>query len=235
MKVPSVILMYPAERLARPLLALRQAGMAVRGCSTPAELLALLDTEPPDAVALDLHPLGPHAEALVSTLRRTSRLGIVVGARNMDAEGRIRMLQCGADACLADASDERELAQLLLALGRRLAWAAEAGAPPAEPAGEPGQWTLQDQDWTLVAPNGREFPLSANERILVRTLLSVKGRTVSREELAEALLQGNGRVRAVGPRSVDVLVSRLRRRVARNGGTLSLRTVYGSGYLFVDE
>ena len=43
-----------------------------------------------------------------------------------------------------------------------------------------GQWELRDQGWTLVAPSGTAISLSANERLIVRSLLEVAGRAVGR-------------------------------------------------------
>jgi len=230
MKVLRVIVMCPEERLAGPASALRQAGVAVHECSSHMELRLLLRDPAYDAVVLDISPLGEHGPVLIADLRRTARLGIVVAGNGLDSQARIRALQSGADLCLPAGIDDRELSHHVLALGRRLAWT-DAQTARATPR----QWELRDQDWTLAAPTGQEFALSANERILVRELWQMKGRAVTRDRLAEALLQGNGRIRAVGPRSVDVLVSRLRRRIARAGCVLPIRTVYGSGYLFVDE
>ena len=126
----------------------------------------------------------------------------------------------------------------------RASWlhAAGAGAPPAR--GTAGrrrgrlrqrQWELRDQGWTLVAPSGTAISLSANERLIVRSLLEVAGRAVGRNELGDELRVEGGGACSSGSRSIDVIVSRLRRKAELAGVMLPIRTVYGSGYLFADQ
>jgi len=228
-----IVVLYQPERLAEVLLALRRAGLSAQGCTSPAELLALLRQRPWNAVVLDVHALGPEAYTLITRLRRSRDLIIVAGGPGLGPERRILALESGADACLCETSDNRELAYVLHALGRRAGLDISAESPLARLPER--SWELRDQGWTLVSPDGHEFALSANERVLVHSLWQKKGRAVARADLAAALAQDGLRARVVGARSVDVLVSRLRRRLARSGCTLPLRTVYGSGYLFADE
>ena len=79
---------------------------------------------------------------------------------------------------------------MLLALARRL----PVGQPAAGADGSAsGQWELRDQGWTLVAPSGTAISLSANERLIVRSLLEVAGRAVGRNELGDELrVEGGG-------------------------------------------
>ncbi|MFY2674195.1 helix-turn-helix domain-containing protein, partial [Achromobacter xylosoxidans] len=136
------------------------------------------------------------------------------------------------DACLPPPHDPRELACILLALARRLPAGQDAAAAD-EPL--PGQWELRDQGWTLAAPSGTTISLSANERLIVRSLLEVAGRAVGRNELGDELRVEGGGSRSSGTRSIDVIVSRLRRKAELAGVMLPIRTVYGSGYLFADQ
>ncbi|CFW51020.1 two-component response regulator [Bordetella pertussis] len=128
-------------------------------------------------------------------------------------------------------ADERELACVLLALARRLpAWQEDEEAVAQRGTDDEG-WELRDQDWTLVAPGGEELSLSANERQIVRLLLGAAGRA----ELASELAVDGPAVRSTGERSIDVIVSRLRRKAELAGLVLPIRTVYGSGYLFANS
>lgn len=212
--------------------ALLQAGISARGCSTSLELFGLLNGGGFDVVVLDVGTLGEIGYALVARLHGSSSMGIVVTGTGMSVDSRLRCLQSGADACLPDPQDPRELACILLSLARRL----PAGQDPslAEPA-QNGQWELRDQGWTLAAPTGATISLSANERLIVRSLLEVAGKAVGRNELGDELQVEGGGVRASGSRSIDVIVSRLRRKAELAGVMLPIRTVYGSGYLFADQ
>ena len=107
----------------------------------------------------------------------------------------------GADACLPGAQDPRLHAA---GAGRRL----PVGQPAAGADGSAsGQWELRDQGWTLVAPSGTAISLSANERLIVRSLLEVAGRAVGRNELGDELRVEGGGARSSGSRSIDVIVA----------------------------
>lgn len=229
------ILMMSPDETARgaAVSALLQAGISARGCSTSLELFGLLNGGAYDGVVLDVGTLGEIGYALVARLHGSSSLGIVVTGRSMSVDSRLRCLQSGADACLPDPQDPRELACILLSLARRLP-AGQQDATPAETAAN-GQWELRDQGWTLAAPSGTTLSLSANERLIVRSLLEVAGRAVGRSELGEELQVEGGSARTSGSRSIDVIVSRLRRKAELAGLILPIRTVYGSGYLFADQ
>jgi len=212
--------------------ALLQAGISARGCSTSLELFGLLSNGTYDAVVLNVGTLGEVGYALVARLHGSSSLGIVVMGNNLSLDTRLRCLQSGADACLPPPQDPRELACILLALARRLP-AGQDTATAEEPV--MGQWELRDQGWTLAAPSGATISLSANERLIVRSLLEVAGRAVGRNELGDELRVEGGGARSSGSRSIDVIVSRLRRKAELAGVMLPIRTVYGSGYLFADQ
>lgn len=211
---------------------LLQAGISARGCSTSLELFSLLNSTHYDAVVLDLGASGEIGYALVARLHGSAPLGIVVIGRGMSVDNRLRCLQSGADACLPDPQDPRELVCILLSLSRRL----PAAADPADMGGTGnGRWELRDQGWTLAAPSGVILSLSANERLIVRTLLDAAGKAVGREALGRELQVEGAGARASSARSIDVIVSRLRRKAEQAGVVLPIRTVYGSGYLFTDR
>ena len=228
------ILMMSPDEAARgaAVSALLQAGISARGCSTSLELFGLLNVGGYDVVVLDVGTLGEIGYALVARLHGSSSMGIVVTGRGMSVDSRLRCLQSGADACLPDPQDPRELACILLSLARRLPTGQDAALAEAA---QTGQWELRDQGWTLAAPSGATISLSANERLIVRSLLEVAGKAVGRSELGDELKVEGGGVRASGSRSIDVIVSRLRRKAELAGVMLPIRTVYGSGYLFADQ
>ncbi|AVJ30733.1 response regulator transcription factor [Achromobacter spanius] len=208
------------------------AGISARGCSTSLELFGLLSGGQHDAVVLDLGASGEIGYALIARLHGSAPLGVVVVGKGMTVDSRLRCLQSGADACLPEPQDPRELVGILLALARRL----PAVADPAEQHDSgSGHWELHDQGWTLAAPTGVTLSLSANERLIIRALLNVAGKAVDRGALGNELQVEGGAARASSARSIDVIVSRLRRKAEQAGVVLPIRTVYGSGYLFTDR
>lgn len=241
MKQLNVLIMLPnAAACEQTVAAMQQAGIAACGCATPLELFGQLGIGDYDAVVLDIGGLDEIGYALVSRLRTSSMLGIVVLGDSLQVDNRLRCLQSGADACLTSPFDNRELIGVLMALARRLPGrsgdSVAVNGTDVAPAGNAhGNWELRDQNWTLMAPSGVAISLSANERHIVRTLLDATGQAVARDELNKHLDDTASSGRASGSRSIDVIISRLRRKAELAGVILPIRTVYGSGYLFADQ
>lgn len=239
MKQLKILIMMPDPvTCGKSVAAMQQAGIAAHGCATSLELFNQLGAGGYDAAVLDISGLDEIGYALVSRLRTSPVLGIVVLGTGLQVEHRLRCLQSGADACVPDPCDNRELIGILMALARRLPGQAPAAAENVDAApvnGQSGSWELRDQNWTLMAPSGIAISLSANERHIVRTLLEATGQAVARGELNKHLDDAAGVNRASGTRSIDVIVSRLRRKAELAGVILPIRTVYGSGYLFADQ
>jgi two-component system OmpR family response regulator len=180
-------------------------------------------------------------------------VGIVAITESADSESRIGALLCGADACVDAATNTLELAAILLAVGRRQSksgagssvhtmatpgnLAAHAVSHEEIPdsfhpdvnrpeAGQHHNWKLADHGWTLANPGGELLPLTASEREFVRGLMSAPNGLLTREEA----LSHNPEL--TGGRSLDVMISRLRRKAAAKQMDLPIRSVRGCGYLF---
>lgn len=91
-------------------------------------------------------------------------------------------------------------------------------------------WALDLIERRLVAPGGGVVSLPGIEFALLRAFVDNPQRVLSRGELAE-FTQRDGRVFR-SPRTVDVYVSRLRRRLSRAGGAPLISTAWKAGYVF---
>jgi len=89
-----------------------------------------------------------------------------------------------------------------------------------------GWWGLLYQGWVLVTPEGQRVNLTAAERACFLCLLASPQRELTREALQQALPQA-------GLRTINVSISRLRKKVRGVGATLPLHTVHGMGYVFL--
>ena len=120
---------------------------------------------------------------------------------------------------------------MLLALARRL----PVGQPAAGADGSAsGQGTARPGLDAGRAVGHRH--LAVGQRTPDRPLAAGSGgRAVGRNELGDELRVEGGGARSSGSRSIDVIVSRLRRKAELAGVMLPIRTVYGSGYLFADQ
>jgi hypothetical protein len=103
--------------------------------------------------------------------------------------------------------------------------------PPAHAAqavgsGADGWWGLLYQGWILSTPDGQRLHLTAVERACFLCLLASPQRELTRDALAQ-------RVPHASIRTINVAISRLRKKVAALGAALPLHTVHGMGYVFL--
>lgn len=103
---------------------------------------------------------------------------------------------------------------------------------PAAPAVEPARtvraaqpWRVLYQGWVLIAPDGEHISLTGLERACFACLLDSPQRELSRENLSRFMSAAN-------LRSVNVVISRLRKKVRAAGSRLPLHTVHRLGYVF---
>jgi two-component system response regulator CpxR len=144
-----------------------------------------------------------------------------------EAVDRILGLEIGADDYVPKPFDPRELAARIRAVLRR------SLESPTDNAGEESL-TLGDISLSLLSRtalcNGLAVDLTGAEFNMLELLLRRAGAVVTREELAQAAL---GRPLSAFDRSVDVHVSRLRKKLGCvPGGEERIRPVRGIGYFY---
>ena len=143
---------------------------------------------------------------------------------------RIVGLELGADDYVTKPFNPRELLARIRAILRR----ANAVAKPAtETEGKRyrfDRWVLDVQQRALLDETGNETALGTAEFRLLHALVSRPGVVLTRDQLLDITA---GRAAQVFDRSIDNLVSRLRKRIERDPQQPSLiRTVWGDGYMF---
>lgn len=173
-----------------------------------------------DLVVLDLTLPGEGGLSVLRRLRETSSIGVVVlTARALPADHALSLSE-GADAFLSKPVDLHVLEATLRSVVRRM-------TPPAPvPA---LAWRLAVDGWSLCTPDGAIVELSAQERLLLEGVMEEPGRVVTREALLERFERAS---EEVDPQRLDMVVHRLRKKVAQFGHRLPLRTLYRSGYVF---
>ena len=88
-------------------------------------------------------------------------------------------------------------------------------------------FTADPQTRRVTDPRGSDIELTGAEFDLLRTFLERPGRVLSRDQLLDLT---RGREGDVLDRSIDVLVSRLRRKLAEGGASPLFKTVRNGGY-----
>lgn len=204
-------------------------GFDVRGFHDSTGLYRGLLAGPCDIVVLDVGLPREDGFAVAASLREIRDMGIVFFTGRGSTEDRVRGLMQGGDAYLVKPVDLRELVATLVSVRRRMAAVAVSAvgddAPPDAGAG----WTLTPDGWSLLTPSSVHVPLTSLERSLLQYLFEHAGEVASRESLVQAL---GHRLDYYDNHRLDVLVSRLRRKVKREAGSvLPLRAVRGHGFI----
>lgn len=183
-----------------------------------------------DVIILDLMLPGEDGLVLCRELRSQSDIPILMLTARCEPTDRIIGLELGADDYMAKPFEPRELVARIQTVLRRTR--GESAPAPQEPDGVVrfDGWTLHSIERHLVSPQGVVVPLSNAEFRLLCTFLRMPRRVFSRDQLME---QARGRAMDAFERSIDLLVSRLRQKLADDPDEPSMiKTVRGAGYMF---
>lgn len=208
---------------------LQRNGMEASAARDAKEMDAKLAQARVDLIVLDLMMPG---EDGLSVCRRLSTEGgppiLMLTALSEDTE-RIIGLEVGADDYLPKPFNPRELLARIKAILRRL----EKGTPIAGVFGGErltfANWILDTDRQLLTSQNdSNEVALTTGEFRLLTALLERPRHVLSRDMLLTAV---NGRQSLAYDRSIDNLVSRLRRKIeADDGPPRIITTVRSGGY-----
>ncbi|MFG1358749.1 response regulator [Xanthobacter pseudotagetidis] len=203
-------------------------GFRVSLAASGREMEELLATHRIEFVVLDLMLPDASGLDLCRALRARSSVPIILLTALKEDVDRIIGLEIGADDYLGKPFNPRELVARIRAVLRRTA-GAEAERKPAEVrAFRFAGFRAEPQTRTVTDPAGAEVPLTGAEFDLLMAFLERPGRILSRDQLLDIT-----RGREAGPfdRSVDVLVSRLRRKLGDSTFHM-LKTLRNGGYQF---
>lgn len=209
---------------------LRKRGMTVYEAGSIEELRPVLSDIAPNIILLDVGLPGESGLDAVKSLREESKAGVIMVTAHGGLEERIEGLGRGADSYLCKPVSMRELEAVVLSLWRRIGNDDMLGATAETPTARMvKEWIFDAEAWVLISPDGERARLSAAEYGVLSLLTEAPGEPVSRDHLFVALKKAQS-----GPddRSLDVLVSRLRRKFATSAFKLPIQSVRGVGYVF---
>ena len=184
----------------------------------------------PDALILDMKLPDGKGLDIVREVRASSMIGILFLSGRLDEVERILALEMGADEFVVKPCSPRELIARVNAVLRRCdpLQQAETGRRVASFA----EFRLDLVAMELTDPRGELCPLTTAEFALLKAFVERPHRVISREALLD-LIRGDGW--AGYDRTIDGLISRLRRKLATPGGRSLFRTVRGAGYMFTAD
>ncbi|AXK83225.1 response regulator [Pseudolabrys taiwanensis] len=194
------------------------------------ELDRLLDGAKVDLIVLDLMLPGEDGLSLCKRLRARSPVPIIMLTAKSDEVDRILGLEMGADDYMPKPFNPRELLARIRAVLRR------AAGTTAEPTANGARmltfvgWQIDRLLREVRNPAGARVALTDAEFGLLQAFCDRPQRVLSRDQLLELT---QGRTAAAFERSVDILVSRLRRKIEPDPQDPSIiKTVRSGGYLF---
>jgi len=200
---------------------LSRRGMEVTACADGRHALERWRSGAPDVVLLDLTLPGLDG---LQVLEQARKAGLQTPVLILTARGtvgdRVIGLNTGADDYLPKPFDLDELEARLRALHRRRAPA--GGQAPSYSVGA----LRYDRDSGAIYHGDQVLELTPRELALLQALMARPGHAVSKERLFELVFPGEADVQY---EAVEVVVYRLRKKLAATGATLM--TLRGLGYL----
>ena len=226
------VLLVDDDRVGRHLLAadLSDAGMHVTQAGSAEAMFDLLHESRYQVVVLDINLPGIDGLTAASELRRQSRVGVILLSVIRDSRTRISGIERGADDYLVKPVDVRELVARIRQLASRV-----AAAQPV--LGAAAVWVCADvrlaaASRQLINGGGGRQPLTPGEVAILSLLIARRDQVCGREDLLAAISDAD--MPESGTRTVDTLVARIRKKLARLGVPMqAIRTVRNAGYQLV--
>ena len=225
--MPRLLLIDDDEHLAAPLAAyLKRFDLTLESALRPSVGLARLREGGFDAVILDVMLPEMDGFELCRTIRKTSDIPIVMLTARGDVMDRVIGLELGADDYLPKPFEPRELAARLQTILRRRQPAAPAVVPPENGRRLVFDGIEIDLDRRQVLRDGAEVELTGTEFELLALLAGEPHKVFTRDEILSRL---RGHDADVYTRAIDILVSRIRRKLEPLD---CIKTLRNAGYTF---
>lgn len=231
------ILVVDDEELIRGLLEriLKRDGYDVTTVADGPGFLAAMETGNIDLVLLDIRLGRDHGFDLARVARERHRTPLIFVTGDTDMADKITGLELGAEDYITKPFDQRELLARIKVVLRRQAAAEAQGQDRREHrklafAG----FILDLAAHELHAPKGGSVELTGMELAILACLAQRPREALSRDDISQVV---SGRLRDRRDRTIDVVVSKLRRKLelAAEGEPDLIQTVRGVGYKFMPE
>lgn len=185
-----------------------------------------------DLIVLDIMMPGESGLSLCRFISETSATPVILLTALTNETDRINGLEIGADDYLSKPFNPRELVARIRSVLRRSRSDTKKYTRSNRDI-QFGRWSLNIHSGELNRSDDIIITLSTGELRLLRVFLDNIGRTLSRDELFNLT---KGREGFAFERSVDNMVSRLRRKIEKDPSNPShIITIWGDGYQFVTD
>ncbi|MHA6346452.1 response regulator [Roseivivax sp. CAU 1761] len=227
-RAPAHILVIEDEPVSRATLTsyLENNGYRVSAVGEGAAAEEILARDPADLLLIDINLEGKDGLQLTRELRAQSEVGIVLISGRTDDVDRIVGLEMGADDYVCKPFNRRELLARIKNLLRRSTALRHLGRTTFRFAG----FSFDTATRQLIRPDGAAVRLTRAEFEILARLVRHPAEVQSREALMGAAPQ---RRDGPEPRSVDVLIRRLRQKLGDDPKAPGIiATSHGEGYVF---
>lgn len=207
---------------------LQLQGFAVRAIHNGSEAVTHLKRERYDVLVLDIMLPGTMGLDVLRTLREFDKTPVLMLTARGEDTDRIVGLELGADDYLPKPCNPRELAARLRAILRRV----QGGQPDSGLVELSAGATGLNSASRTASHRGQELGLTSAEFNILQVLMQRAGQVVDKDTLSRKALD---RPLSAYDRSIDVHISKIRRKLAAAGGNDIILSVRGRGYQFAVE
>jgi len=210
---------------------LERDGFRTSSAGNGVEMAKALEKASIDLIVLDIMLPGKDGLALCRDLRaRNDATPIILLTAKGEDVDRVVGLEMGADDYLPKPFNSRELIARIKAVLRRASAPMSSALSPKARFAKFSNWKLDIMNRELIAADGSIVSLSASEFDLLVVFTLNPQSVLSRDQLLDI---AKGRAAALFDRSIDIQVSRLRKKIEVDPKEPKLiKTVRGGGYLF---
>jgi DNA-binding response OmpR family regulator len=210
---------------------LAKRGFKVSTAANADELRTILASGGIDLIVLDINMPGEDGLSALRSLRADNPVPVIMLTAAGEVIDRILGLEMGADDYLGKPVDLRELeARIKAVLRRKGEPATTESVASSKTSARFGDYTLHIDTARLEAEGGSEVQLTAMEFNLLKVFSENKGRVLNRDQILE---QAHDRSWDPFDRSIDIRISRLRRKIEKNPSKPTIiKTVRGLGYIY---
>ena len=206
---------------------LSEEGFSATGASDASSMDAAIARDRPDLVVLDLMLPGEDGLSICRRLRSASAIPVIMLTARSAEVDRIVGLEIGADDYVTKPFSKRELLARIRSVLRR-------GGPvelnPPKAMFRFNQYTVDLNARRITGQSGQDVALTGAEFDLLACFVQSPQRVLSRDRLLD---QVHGRNADPFDRSIDTLVSRLRKKIeGPDDQDRLIATIRNHGYLF---
>ena len=202
---------------------LNKEGIGVTHLLRPSQALASLAVHHYDLIILDLSLPEMDGLDLCKKIREMSDVYIIISSARSDLDDKLQGLENGADDYLPKPYDPRELLARIKSVMKR--------SNHVIVVEEEGLFYIDDAA-TQIYKKGVLLDLTLAEFEILRLMIKNPNRTISRVDIANSM--ETHRFES-GIESINILVGRLRKKIASQPLDQYIQTVRGVGYRFVEN